>query len=140
MKSLIVLGLLFSCCNLIPYPVLAQQRKFLNVDGPNQASDDIRRPGYRGDGRRNIDEHPANFEQRVHGSFHNPNRSMNHHANSIRKRRGGLHQLAGCLLVDEMANGLATICVYNCHGHQYSLQPDATNICAQTVSEKSFGN
>jgi hypothetical protein len=140
MKSLVARGLLFFCCNLMPNPVLTQQSKFLNVDRPNQASGDIRSQGYRGGHRRNIDEHPANFEQRIHGSFHNPNRSMNHHANSIRKQRGGLHQLAGCLLVDEMANGLATICVYNCHGHQYSLQTDNTNICAQTVSEKSLGN
>jgi len=140
MKSLVARGLLFFCCNLIPYPVLAQQSKFLNVDRPKQASGDIRRQGYRVDDRRNIDEHPANFEQKIHGSFHNPNRSMNHHSNSIRKQRGGLHQLTSCLLVDEMANGLATICVYTCHGHQYSLQADATNICAQSVSEKSFGN
>lgn len=140
MKSLILLGLAFSCSNLIPCPVLAQQNKFLNVDRPNQASGEVRRQSDRSDDRRNIDEHPANFERRIHGSFHNPNRSMNHHANSIRKQGGGLHQLTACLLVDEMANGLATICIYNCNGHQYSLQPDNTNICAQTVSEKSFVN
>ncbi len=140
MKPLIGLGLLFFCGNLVSCPGVAQENKFLNVSRPNQGAGDIRRQGYIDNVRREVDEHPANLDQKIHSSFHNPNRAMNHHTNAIRKQRSGLHQLAGCLLVEEMANGLATICVYNCHGHQYSLQPDATNICAQTVSEKSFGN
>ncbi len=128
------------CMNLFSDVSLGQASRFLNVSPANPSRSHTRLNRNAVNGQRDVEEHPANFEQKVHSSFHRPNRSMNHHSNTIRKERNGLNQPAVCLLVDEMANGLGMICVYNCHGHPYTLQADSGNICAQSAPEKSFGN
>ncbi len=135
---------LFIICVLailsVAHSTFAQQRKFLNV-GPSGETPNENRPAERPLVLpAEIDDHPANAEQRKHGSFHRPNRSMNHHANTIRRHGRDLHGSAVCLLADQMANGLSTICFYNCNGHQYSMAVDSMTDCAQTVSESTFGN
>jgi hypothetical protein len=118
--------------------VSAQQRQFLNVSPSPQAPSMSQQPEMPLSGFGDDEDHPANAEQRKHSSFHRPNRSMNYHSNGIRKHGTDLSQTAACVLAEQMANGLSTICFYNCHGHQYSLTVDSMTDCSQTVSETSF--
>ena len=119
--------------------VSAQQRQFLNVNPSSQAPNISQQQEIPLTAVGDEDEHPANAEQRKHSSFHRPNRSMNFHSNGIRKHGAGLHQSAACVLTEQLANGLSTICFYNCHGNQYSLTVDSMTDCSPAVSEMSFG-